>query len=109
MACYSSGERVEWPGMSRRGASGAHASTGWVGKEGREGSEGMGVNERASKQAKEGSSLRAGIVRNSTEGSEWCATCTLQANHAHCFLPPSMKSLPFYMVSDDVEKVCMGC
>ncbi len=38
-------ERSEW----RR----AHASTGWVGKEGSEGSEGMGVNELSSEQASE--------------------------------------------------------
>ncbi len=73
-----------------------------VGREGREGGYGMGVNERASE---EGSSLQTGSVRSATQGSEWRTTCTLQATQAHCFSPPSMKSLPFHMVSDEVEKV----
>ena len=47
-ACGMAGnaaERSEW----RR----AHASTGWVGKEGREGREEIGVNERSSDRASE--------------------------------------------------------
>ena len=90
-------ERSEW----RR----AHASTGRVGQEGKEVSEGMGINLRASE---EGGSLQADSMRNATEGSEWHTTCTPQATHAHCFSPPSMKGLPFYMVSDEVEKVGLG-
>jgi hypothetical protein len=99
-------ERSEWRH--------AHASTGWVGQEGREGtqgSEGMGVNERASE---EGGSLQAGSVRNATEGSEWRGqarhmhAASYPRSHAHYFSPPSMKSLLFYMVSDEVEKICMG-
>jgi hypothetical protein len=83
------------------------------GKEGREGSEGMGVNERSSKRAsKKGSSLRAGSVRNATEGSEWRATCTPQAlpSKPHTLFFASLDEEPtvLYMVSDEVEKVCMG-
>ena len=70
-------------------------------------------SERASE---DGSSLRAGSMRihcgmprRGASGAPHARHCTLQANHAHCFSPPSMKSLPFYMVSDEVEKVCMGC
>jgi hypothetical protein len=101
----SGGERVAH--MHRRGGEGP---------EGREGSEGMGVNERSNKRAsEEGSSLLAGSVRNATEGpgGEWRATCTPQALPSNprtlFFASLSMKSLPFYMVSDEVEKVCMDC
>jgi hypothetical protein len=44
VACYCR-ERGEWPGTLRRGANGAHAPTGWVGKEWREGSSSKGMGE----------------------------------------------------------------
>jgi hypothetical protein len=73
-------------GMARNAAEGRRASMGRVGEEGREGSEGMGVNERSSERGwEEGSSLRAGSMRDAMEGSEWRATFTPQATHTHCF------------------------
>jgi hypothetical protein len=79
VACYSSGERVDWPGMPRRGASGA-----------------ADMHRQAA----------CGMPRRGASGAARRATCAPQATNAHCFSPSSMMSLPFYLVSDEVEKVC---
>ncbi len=98
--------------MPRGGASGAHAPTERVGMGGREGIKGIGVNERSSKRGSEvGSSLRAGSVQNATEGIEWRASprhMHAASNPRTLFFASSIKSLPFFMVIGEVEKVCMG-
>jgi hypothetical protein len=72
-----------------------------VGGEGRQGSERMGVKERSSeRESKEGSSLRAGSVQITTEGSKWRATCTPQAHTLFFASLNPARSCNFFLMFD---------
>jgi hypothetical protein len=106
---------VEWPGMSRRGASGAHASTGCVGNEGREGSEGMGVNEQASKQAsKRGREQPPSRQRAECHGGERVVRHMHAASNPHTLFFASLNeesksvAVEYLLLFDEYAKSCQG-